>query len=193
MAEAQPLPSLLPVLRDLVSWWEQRDIAGYAIGGLADALLATPRLTQDVDAVVLVPEAGWDELLEVGQHFGFDPRIPEALAFARQSRFLLLRHRVTGISLALILGALPFEYEGWQRRRIVVVEGIRLPLCTPEDLLVMKIVAHRSRDLEDVRSLIQAEPDLDWPYVARWVAAFDEMLATDELSSILVRVREDGR
>jgi hypothetical protein len=46
---------------------------------------------------------------------------------------------------------------------------------SPEDLVVLKLIAHRPKDLIDLRNLL-ALPDLDWSYIERpplpgWAAA----------------------
>jgi hypothetical protein len=46
------------------------------IGGVAASLRGKPRLTNDVDALVL--EADAETLLRSGSEFGFEPRIADA-------------------------------------------------------------------------------------------------------------------
>ena len=53
MAEPVELAPLLVVLRDLVAWLDAEKVPGVVIGGLAASLLGRPRLTRDVDALVL--------------------------------------------------------------------------------------------------------------------------------------------
>jgi hypothetical protein len=79
------------------------------------------------------------------------------------------------------LGCLPFEEEAVARGRAVQVAGVSIPLPTPEDLIIMKAVAHRDRDLLDIEGLLAAHPDLDLRRVRRWVRAFAEALETPEL------------
>ena len=46
-----PLVPLEAALRDLVAWWQDQEISGVVIGGVAVSILGRPRLTLDVDAV----------------------------------------------------------------------------------------------------------------------------------------------
>ena len=39
---------------------------------------------------------------------------------------------------------------------MIDVEGVQVPVASPEDLIVMKILAGRAKDLEDVRTLLAA-------------------------------------
>jgi hypothetical protein len=156
-------------------------VPGLVIGGLAVALLGRPRVTRDVDALVLLAEERWPAFLEAGSALGFVPRQPDTLAFAREARVLLVRHQATGIDVDVALGCLPFEKEAVARARVVQVAGVSVPLPTPEDLVIMKAVAHRSRDLLDIDGLLAAHPDLDLRRVRRWVRAFAEALETPEI------------
>ena len=174
---------VLPVapLPDLMQWWQSQQTQGLVIGGLAVALLGRPRVTRDVDAMILLAEGLWPAFLDAGSAFGFVPRQPDTLAFAREARVLLLRHQPTGIDVDIALGCLPFEEEAVARATALQVGGVTVPLPTPEDLVIMKAVAHRERDLLDIDGLLVAHPDLDLSRVRRWVRAFADALETPEL------------
>jgi hypothetical protein len=59
---------------------------------------------------------------------------------------------------------------------------------TPEDLIVMKAVANRPRDLIDIASVVEAQPDLDVARVRRWVHEFADALETPEILGELNRI-----
>jgi hypothetical protein len=111
-----------------------------------------------VDAVVLVNEDRWQDFLDTGARFGFVARMSDALAFASQSRVLLIRHPRSGIDLDISFGALPFEEEAIGRASLVNIQGVKIPLPTPEDLIILKAVAHRPRDFEDIAGLFCRPP-----------------------------------
>jgi hypothetical protein len=68
------LVPLLAVVRDLVAWLLAGNVPGVVIGGLAASLWGRPRLTRDVDALVLVEEGRWAEFMAAGLGHGFDLR-----------------------------------------------------------------------------------------------------------------------
>jgi hypothetical protein len=164
-----------------VQWWQTQHARGLIIGGLAVALLARPRATRDIDALVLVAEDRWSAFLDAGSKFGFIPRQADTLAFAHEARVLLLRHQPTGIDVDVSLGCLPFEEEAVKRSVAVQVAGVSVPLPTPEDLVIMKAVAHRDRDRQDIEGILVAHPNLDVHRVRRWVRAFAAALETPEI------------
>ena len=176
-----PLAPLLAALRDLVAWLQDRQTPGTVIGGVAASLLGRPRVTRDIDALVFLDEKEWAAFLTQGTTFGFAPRLADALAFARQARVLLVRHESSGIDIDIAFGALPFEEEVLARTVWHDLGGIRVPLPRPEDLLIMKAIAHRPRDMADIESILDAQPQLDLRRVRRWIREFATALATPEL------------
>jgi hypothetical protein len=81
---------------------------GWLIAFLA-LLLCWPRLTQDVDALAILPEEQWADALSAAANHGILPRIESPLDIARRSRVLLLRHAASGINIDLTFGRLSFE------------------------------------------------------------------------------------
>lgn len=77
MKPLESLAPLLSVLRDLVKWFKARNIRGLVIGGVAASLLGRPRVTHDVDALVLIKREKWEKFLTEGKQFGFVPRVSD--------------------------------------------------------------------------------------------------------------------
>lgn len=154
---------------------------GVIIGGLAASLLGRPRLTADIDAVIMLSVDQLSDLLEAAAQEGLIPRIADAVAFARQHRVLLLQHRESGIPVDISLGALPFEAEMIARRLLLNVGDLAIPVPRPEDLIVLKSVAHRPADLADIRAIAESHPEIDRKYIRRWVEAFAEVLELPHL------------
>jgi hypothetical protein len=197
VSERGPLTPLIGALRDLTRWLDSQEVPHAIIGGVAASLLATPRLTQDVDAVVLLESERWESFLASGGAFGFQPRQADALDFARKVRVLLLRHEPSGIAADISFGTLPFEREAVERARLQqAAPNLWLRLPSPEDLIIMKAVAHRGRDLVDIEALIQAHPRLDHARILRWVEEFASLLEMPEiledLKALLVKNPRKG-
>lgn len=193
MRRPDALVPLTRAIRALLGWLRSTKAPGVIIGGVAASLLGRPRMTGDVDAVVLVDDADWGAFLEAGRPFGIAPRRSDALAFARRSRVLLLRHAPTGIDLDVSLGALPFEEEMIRRARRHRVGSIRIPLPTPEDLIVMKAIAHRPRDVADIESILEANPRIDEARVLGLVREFASVLEAPELATDLEKLLDRRR
>ena len=177
-------PSLKPFLAPLIALQNvlnHFEGQGIVIGGIAASLLGTPRLTADVDALILLSVDDIPKLVEIAKSEGLAERIPDAQAFARKNRVLLLRHVESKIGIDISLGLLPFEEEMVAHREEYQLEGIKIHLPTPENLIVMKAIAHRPKDLLDIQGLIQSYPNLDKKHIQNWVMQFAEFLDKPEL------------
>jgi hypothetical protein len=184
-SEPDPLAPLLAALNGLDKWFEAEAVPGVIVGGVAVAVMARPRVTRDVDSLVVLDESRWASFLTAGEPFGFAPRILDPLDFARRSRVLLLVHTPSGVDIDVMFGALRFEEETVSRGRVSAIGGVSIRLPTPEDLIIMKVVAHRPRDLADVEGLLETHSDLDLVRIRRCVSDFAAALEAPELLSDL--------
>ena len=175
------LKPLLAALEPTIAFIRDARVPGLIIGGVAVSLLGKPRLTADIDAVVLASEGDLEGLLNQACRQGLEPRIPDAVGFARDRRVLLLRHPGSGIGVDVSLGLLPFEQEAVGRGRRVTAGTLEFMIPTPEDLIVMKAVAHRAKDLEDIRGILAQHRDLDVAHITNWVRQFAEVLEAPEV------------
>jgi hypothetical protein len=99
------------------------------------------------------------------------------LEFAHRFRLLLLEHQPSGIAVDLALGDSPFEKETVRRGVVKKWLGLTVRLPTLEDLIIMKAVAARPRDLVDIALIVEFHPsDLDLQHIQHWLRAFSEVL-----------------
>ncbi len=176
-----PPRHLLSPLAALLLLLDQYEGKCVIIGGVAASLLGTPRLTADIDALILLSIDDLPELLQAAEAEGLTGRITDLLEFARKNRVVLLRHAESGTGIDISLGVLPFEEELIARSVEYDVGGMKIRLPTPEDLIILKAVAHRPKDLLDIQGIIKCHPDLDRQHIQNWVHQFSDLLATPEL------------
>lgn len=164
--------TLLAALADLVTWLDAVKMPSMVIGGVAASVLGRPRLTQDIDALAILPEADWAKAMAAGAVHGILPRIENPLDFARRSRVLLMRHAESEIDIDLTFGRLAFERTAIDNCEVHDIGGVRVRLPRVEDLLVMKAIAHRPKDLQDIEGLLAAHPEADVVAVRQQVHEF---------------------
>ena len=193
MSKIQALVPLLDALHDLVAWLKGSRTQGLIMGGVAASILGRPRVTRDIDVLVLLDEKRWEDFLAAGGKFGFVSRLRDPLRFARKAKVLLIRHKPSGIDVDVTFGALPFEREAINHTVWVNLKGVRLPLPTPEDLIIMKAVAHRARDLADIESILDAHPKLNLRRIRRWVREFSKAIEMPEILTDLEKILVRGR
>lgn len=151
-----------------------------AIGGIANLRWGRPRLTQDIDVTVLVPEVGLPAFLaDVARAYTVLPSDP--LGFARRTRVVPIRDP-GGVRVDLILATLPYEEEAIRRAVPFPVAGRPVRLCTAEDLILHKIVSSRARDREDVAGIVARQGErLDRGYLDPRVEALAAGLEQPEI------------
>ena len=181
MTLPEEMQLFLAPLNALQSLLEQFHGRGVIIGGIASSLLGKARLTADLDAMILLSLENIPDLMESAEKLGIYPRMENAAEFARKNRVLLLRHRDSATNIDISLGILPFEEEMVERSQQVVVGSIKIQLPTPEDLIIMKAVAHRPKDMLDIQGIANANPYLDRKRIKFWVRQFAEALDLAEL------------
>ena len=188
-----PPAPLVQALGAVSEWLESAAVPGAIVGGVAASVLGRPRLTQDIDVLVILERQEWAPFLGAGREFGFAPRIDDALDFAESSRVLLVLHQPSGVPIDVVLGALPLEDEIVRGARNVEIAGIRLPLAAPESIVVMKALARRARDIADIEGILVVHDRLDLDWIRTRLAEFDQALGQtdllDEFDGVLARIR----
>jgi hypothetical protein len=178
----EPFRAAIESLQNLLHKHNDR---GVIIGGVAVGFLGRPRFTADVDALFLLSIQDIPKFIELARAENIIPRIENAEEFARKNRILLLRHISTETDIDVSLGILPFEEEMVERGSVKSFADLSVRLPAPEDLVIMKAIAHRPKDLEDIRTIAENYPNLDIQRIEGWVKAFGEVLETPDLWDLI--------
>lgn len=158
-------------------------IPSIVIGGVAVAVWGDPRVTRDVDLKVLLHRQEADRLLAVLAE-DYASLLPDPRGALEQQAMLFVRD-AAGTRLDLLLADTPYDAVAVQRGREVDVQpGTTLRMCTPEDLIIYKLISTRSRDHEDARGVVRRQgSSLDDDYVLGWLCQFEKALDDSTLVS----------
>lgn len=181
MSFPEDFAPLIKPLKSLQQLLDQFKEKGVIIGGIATGFLGRPRFTVDLDAIFLASVDDIPRILELAKAEGIGPRTQDVIEFAKKNRVLLLRHNDSGINIDISLGILPFEEEVVGRSVLHDVGPLLVRLPTPEDLIILKAVAHRPKDLLDIQEIVTTNPNLDLARIEYWVKSFAEVLEMPEL------------
>ena len=181
-------------LRALVDALAEIPAPSMIIGGVAVIASGVPRQTVDIDATILGRAATLEAVVETFARHGITPRVPDALAFARERQVLLLRHDASRVTMEVSFGWLPFEEEALARAREIDIVGFGVRIAIPEDLIVYKAAAWRDRDISDVERLLALYLDaIDLDRVRNLVreigTALDDPERIDAFDALVARVR----
>ena len=83
---------------------------------------------------------------------------------------------------------MPFEEGMLARAKPVMVKGLAVPVATSEDLIIMKAIAHRDRDLVDIAGVVDMQRDLDLAHIRGWISKFAAILEMPELRADLEKL-----
>ena len=153
---ASPVAELLGALGRAL---ESLGMRWYLFGAQAVLLYGGARLTADVDATVAAGDRPTALLVTALAVHGFSLRVGDVHGFVERTRVLPLLHDASGMPLDLVLGG-PGPEELFLARAVTrQMEGVSVPVAAAEDLLAMKILAGRPKDIEDSRAIIAALGD----------------------------------
>ena len=166
----------------------------YVFGAQAVVAYGQPRLTADLDVTVAADLEHVPELVSRLQVTGLRLQPTATDDFVRRTRVLPFVHEATGIPVDIVLAGPGLEQEFVAHARMLDLGGVTVPVISPEDLIVTKILAGRPKDLEDVVGILREQlPTLDLDRSRRFLSLLQEALARDdllpELDGALGRVR----
>lgn len=178
---------LQTTLADAAGWLRSQNVRFALVGGLAASLRGQTRTTADVDMIIAADAKRAMALAESLDASPFKPLFHDFARVVETSLILPLRHRSTNIKLDLALGISGFEQQAIARAEIVEMAGTTVPVVSGEDLLIMKVLAGRPQDDQDVRGLVIAQGDrLDWEYCLRVGGELGEAIGQDLVGRIRI-------
>ncbi len=164
---------LLKPLAELIRLFDQWQINYALIGGMAVAVHGIPRPTHDLDFTVSIPRSRLAEFYRAVEERGFSvPEVHDAGWVDQVAGMPLIRIRQWGhgqsIDVDLFLEESAFQESLLARHQKVSVEGIDAWIVSPEDLILLKLIAGRPRDIGDIQDILLAQGQLDLDYMEYW-------------------------
>ena len=156
--------NLITEAEELQSFIQSKGLEFFFIGGLAVQVWGEPRLTRDIDLTVFTNLLDERSLIKTFLQ-EYAPKFSDADEFALTNRVLPMQTG-SGTGIDLLLGGLadisePLKRSSYQK----FTDKISLRVCSPDDLIIMKTAAARSRDWFDIESVIIKQPKLEWNYI----------------------------
>jgi predicted nucleotidyltransferase len=155
-------------LRSVVRLLEDEGVAYAIIGGHAVNAWLEPRFTADIDITVLAPRERLQRLTSALEREGFSierqygaelPSGPDFVRFVTSNRSVVLEFQVAKTDLQRNVIARARDHRGAR-------------VATVEDLIVLKLIAFRSKDQVDLNGLARL-PLIDWAYVEEHCREWD--------------------
>jgi hypothetical protein len=167
------------VLRRITSALDRAGIAYMLTGSFAGAHHGAPRSTQDIDIVIAANPAQLRTFVQSLPSVEYYSDLDAALeALKRQSLFNVI-DLATGWKIDLIIRkSRAFSLEEFDRRQLVIVQGLPLFVASVEDVVVAKLewskLAQSQRQVEDVATILRLRQQaLDQSYLEKWISELD--------------------
>jgi hypothetical protein len=142
------------------------------IGGIAVSAWAVPRATYDLDAVVQISEKKLPSFLSLCEKYGFIYDKKKPVKRIQNLSFITLTAggKDTGfIYVDLFLARGKYFQGAIRRKKTINIFKTAVPVISPEDLILYKLIAGRGRDIEDVYEiLVTRKSGIDMDYLKKW-------------------------
>ena len=141
------------------------------IGGQAVLLYGEPRLTRDIDITLGTTLEKLDVVLGLVENIGLKS-LEDPETFTRKTMVLPCQDPSTSIRIDFIFSFSAYEQQALERVRSVKMGNAKITFASAEDLIIHKVIAGRPRDLEDIKSVLIKNPEVDFKYIRRWLKKF---------------------
>jgi hypothetical protein len=162
-------------LRKLAFALELTGVPYMLTGSLASSLYGVPRATNDVDFVVAPTREQLSALLEFLRRLGLFVQDEQAiLALQNGTMFNVVDFQNSWKVDFIIRKDREFSVTEFNRRKTHEVEGIRLALASPEDVIISKLEWAQSsgsdRQINDAAGVLRLQREkLNMSYIEKWV------------------------
>ena len=152
----------LPLFKSL----NEANVQYIVVGGIATILHGYVRATSDIDLVVDLHVEEAKKVINVLTDAGYIPKVPvQAVEFADANKreqwinekgmqvFSMYQPENPLLTIDLFVKQ-PISYEELNERAVTMeLDGIRVRVCSIDDLITMKKIAGRDKDLADIEQL----------------------------------------
>ncbi len=186
---------LVQPMRDFIRLFEELHIAYAIMGGIAVGAHGIPRPTHDLDFKIRLDRNRLPELYAAAEQLGYS--VPDAFIagwvdLVSEMPLVRMRQWVEGkvIDIDIFLAESPFQESVLARRVRMEIDTGDAWLVSAEDLILLKLIASRPRDIGDIFDIFLAQGQLDEDYMQTWAAELD---VAGKLREVKIQFENDQR
>jgi hypothetical protein len=197
------MPSLIDVVVALGEAFDRLQLR-FAVGGaLANNYWGILRATEDVDCLISLPAIKYqsfaDELNALGctlldqSDRGVPITVPQLLEQVGKRKLIECYYPLPDgpVRVELFVPAVPLQEEILRRAVRIPLGDRGVSITTAEDLILLKLAFHRTKDLQDVRGILWVQRGrLDLDYLRQWSARTHERAVQNELDQMISEYSE---
>ncbi len=161
----------------------------YVFGAQAAILHGAVRFTEDVDITVDIADRPRRDLVDALRLEGFALRVNDE-SFIEQTRVMPMLHDPTGIPVDVVLSGPGIEELFFEGSTEIVIEDVKIPIASAEDIVVMKVLSARPKDIDDVTAILGAQgAGFDDGRVRNLLGLLERALGQSDLLPLFERCR----
>lgn len=167
----------IEVLKTVTERLDKASVPYMITGSIATNFYATPRMTRDIDIVIVLDKSGAGRLINQLKNDFYVGQEAVTTAIAERGIFNAI-HNKSVIKVDFVVRKdSEYRHCEFERRRPIEIEGIKMWIVSPEDLILSKLFWAKESlsefQLRDVRNLLEGVKDLDMDYIGRWVRSLE--------------------
>lgn len=164
------------LLKQLAIAFDRASLPYMVFGGQAVLLYGEPRLTRDIDITLGFDTSRTVDLLRVIDELRLRPLVKDVDEFVNETLVLPVLDPKSNVRIDFVFSLTEYERQAIERGKTVQLDGVDIRFVSLEDLIVMKVISGRPRDIEDIASVIRKNPGFNRTSVEKWLADFDAEL-----------------
>lgn len=153
--------------KKIITFLNDRNLDYLVIGGIAVSVIGNPRVTKDIDFCIFIKKSEVENFLNESEKSGFIVDKKKMLEQVKLSGcFYIMDGKVR---IDFLIASHELEKSAFRRKILIEMHGVKAYYPTPEDLILLKIVPGRYRDLADAEDIAKRHSGkLDKKYLLDW-------------------------
>lgn len=168
--------NLLPVLSHEL---DKHNIDYMIIGGQAVLLYGEPRLTMDIDITVGIPPSEKAVIFEIAEALSMKILVNNPEQFIEETFVLPCESAEYKLRVDFIFSDSEYEKRALGRVKRVNIQDYDVKFASVEDLIIHKLIAGRAVDIDDIKSIILKNNDMDFNCIYKELENFSLILGKD--------------
>jgi len=180
--------SLVTVIKKILKIARKENLDIAFMGGMAVSAWGNPRATYDINCLLGVASGEFEKFMAAMKKEGFqcdEKNIMRAIGGLSFVTLVYPGKKQGGIHVDVFLAGQGFATSVLSRKKKIKIWDSEIPLISPEDLILYKLIARREKDLEDVQDVLVAQRNaLNICYLRKWAEKLGvAVFLNDELRS----------
>jgi len=182
--------SLVDAYKEIVKFLNSGGYDYIVIGGIAASTIGEPRITADVDVDIVINKEDVPHFLSKAIKAGFKVPVKKCLKSAEQMGVFQIF--LGDYHIDFIIASTDLEAQACKRHRAIQLHGVKAFFPSPEDLILLKIIPGRDKDLLDAKGVVlRHKGKLDTRYLQTWARRLCDEAEDMRIWTVLNKLLKD--